>query len=375
MTHKSIVIVGGGPVGLTMALKLAKQGKVVTVIDQGLTKHQDARVLALSSASYKILHELDTWPEDLTTAINCVQISHHGLGIAQIHTHELKLEQLGSTIRYASLCAHLEAIVANEPLIEFICASVTNVHDGSAFATISYRDSQQAEQLLTAELVIMAEGGKLLADKPKKIDHDYVQQALIFHIKTLAKHENLAHERFGGIGPLVLLPFEDHYVVVWSLDYQLAEQFKADTAQLIQTLNLEFTNRLGGAKLLNVPVSFPLRLTQVQKRLQQRVVLIGNSAQTVHPVSAQGLNLGLRDVINLSALMAKDDKVNLTRLQQYDKLRNKDVNAVIGFTHLLATKLESNNKLLAHLRGAGVIALSNLPLLKNFVARSLIFGL
>lgn len=375
MTHKAIVIVGGGPVGLTMALKLAKQGKSVTVIDQGLAKQQDARVLALSSASCNILNQLDAWPNELTTAINCVQISHQGLGVAQIYAHELELQHLGSTIKYASICAYLEAIVAGEPLIQFICASVTDVYDGSAFATIRYRDSSQVEQLLTAELVIMAEGGKLLADKPKKIDHNYAQQALIFHIKTLAKHENLAHERFGGIGPLVLLPFEDHYVVVWSLDSELAEQFKVDHAQLIQTLNTEFIQRLGGAKLLNVPVSFPLRLTQVQKRLQQRVVLIGNSAQTVHPVSAQGLNLGLRDVINLSDLMAQDDKVNLIRLKQYDKLRNKDVNAVIGFTHLLATKLESNNKLLTHLRGVGVIAISNLPLLKNFVARSLIFGL
>ncbi len=375
MTHKSIVIVGGGPVGLTMALKLAKQGKKVTVIDQGLVKQQDARVLALSFASCNILNELGAWPNDLTTAINCVQISHQGLGITQIHAYELQLEQLGSTIKYANLCTHLDAIVASEPLIQLICANVTNVYDGPEFATIEYNDTQQSEQLITAELVIMAEGGKLLADKPKKIDHNYAQQALIFHIKTLAKHANLAHERFGGIGPLVLLPFEDHYVVVWSLKSELAEQFKVDHSQLMQALDAEFTQRLGGATLLDEPVSFPLRLTQVQKRLQQRIILIGNSAQTVHPVSAQGLNLGLRDVVHLSNLMAEDAETDLTTLQRYDQLRNKDVNAVISFTHLLATKLESNNKLLAHLRGAGVIALSNLPQIKNFVARSLIFGL
>lgn len=376
MTHKKIVIVGGGPVGLSMAIKLAKQGKAVTLIDQGLTKANDARVLALSHASYEILSELQAWPDkDCTTAINCVQISHRGLGITQITAPELKLDQLGFTLKYANICAKLEAIANAEPLIQLILGNVIAVHDGAEFATICYSDANNAEQILSTELLIMAEGGKLLADQPKKIKHDYQQQALIFHIQTAQKPANLAHERFGGIGPLVLLPFEDHYVVVWSLASDLAEQLKANHPQLISKLDDEFTQRLGGAKLLSAPVSFPLHLIQIPKRVLTRIILIGNSAQIVHPVSAQGLNLGLRDVVQLSDLISEDDQINLIKLQQYDKLRNKDANAVIGFTHLLATKLETKNNLFSHLRGAGIIALSNLPLVKNFVAKSLIFGL
>jgi 2-octaprenyl-6-methoxyphenol hydroxylase len=105
------------------------------------------------------------------------------------------------------------------------------------------------------------------------------------------------------------------------------------------------------------------------------MILIGNSAQIVHPVSAQGLNLGLRDVQVLSGILAKNNKVEITDIAIFDKLRDKDAAAVINFTHVLATKLESKNKIIEHLRGAGIIALSNMPPVQNFVARSLIFGI
>ena len=158
MTHKKIVIVGGGPVGLSMAIKLAKQGKAVSLIDQGLTKANDARVLALSHASYVTLNGLQAWPNDCT-AINCVQISHQGLGVAQITAPELKLNQLGFTVKYASVCAKLEAIANAEPLIQLILGNVITVHDGAEFATICYSDANNAEQILGTDLLIMAEGG------------------------------------------------------------------------------------------------------------------------------------------------------------------------------------------------------------------------
>jgi 2-octaprenyl-6-methoxyphenol hydroxylase len=91
-------------------------------------------------------------------------------------------------------------------------------------------------------------------------------------------------------------------------------------------------------------------------------------------VSAQGLNLGLRDVQVLSGILAKNNKIEITDVAVFDKLRDKDAAAVINFTHFLATKLESKSKTVGHLRGVGIIALSNMPPVQNFVARSLIFG-
>lgn len=376
MLHKSIVIIGGGPVGLSLALSIAKQGKQVTLIDRGIDKSSDGRVLALSYASYTILNNLRAWPQsDLTTAINTVQISHKGLGVSQINAKALGLECLGYTVSYAHLCDSLTHEVQQNQLIDYIVAEVSQINDGAGYACVQYKQADEVK-LITCDLLILAEGGRLLASiNHKKIDYDYAQQALIFHIKTKVKPNGVAHERFAGSGPLVLLPFKDHYVVVWSLNNSDANYYKQHTDTMIAQLNTEFTRRLGSAELISPVVTFPLRLIQTSQRLHERTVIIGNSAQVVHPVSAQGLNLGLRDVLVLSELLAKGDKVDLTLLAEYDSVRQKDVNAVIGFTHFLATKMETNNQLLAHLRGAGIIGLSNLPFAQNIIARSLIFGI
>ncbi len=374
MVHKEIVIVGGGPVGLSLALEIANQNKKVLLIDKLLNSREvDGRVLALSYASYLILKRLKAWSSN-ATAIDSVQISHTGLGISNINAHELNINHLGYTIEYTELCSKLIEQVKEHPLIEILERHVLNVQDGQSFATIEYLSQENKPDIMTANLVVMAEGGKLLADESKKINHDYEQQAIVAHIKTKNKSQNIAYERFAVSGPLVLLPFKDHYVMVWSMKNELAEQVKQDPASLVSKLNQEFTNRLGGAQLISQVASFPLKLTQVKQRFRKKIVLIGNSAQTVHPVSAQGLNLGLRDVVMLSRLLATSQQIDFTQLGLFDNLRSKDANAVIGFTHFLATFLERQGSAFNHIRGAGLIALSNLPFAQKFIAKSLIFG-
>lgn len=374
MLHKQIVIVGGGPVGLSLALEIAGQGKSVVLIDQAINKTIDGRVLALSYASQIIINRLGAWPSS-ATPIDCVQISHAGLGISCIRAQQLQIDHLGYTVKYAELYKNLFYQVQQNKLIEIVESQVVSVHDNDNFATIEYLSTDNQPSFLTADLTILAEGGKLLTDKAKKINHDYQQQALVAHIQIKDKTKNIAYERFAHSGPLVLLPFADHYVVVWSLSNQVAVEFKNDPQKLCSSLNAEFAKRLGGATLLSPIFSFPLKLSQVKKRLRKRVVLIGNSAQTVHPVSAQGLNLGLRDAVMLSQLLAQSEIIDLEQLKTFDKLRDKDANAVIGFTHFLAAFLEKQGKLINHLRAAGLIALSNFPIAQNFIARSLIFGI
>lgn len=371
MSHKEFVIVGGGPVGLSMAISLARAGKKVTLIDHGLDKVNDGRVLALSFSSQKFLTEIGAWPQN-PTAINEVQISHSGLGISRIKAGDLNLSNLGFTVSYTELCAKLLSVAKNMPLIELIIGVVTKVESNNAYSCVEYLQDEHAK-LITCELLIMAEGGKLLNKLAKIKNHDYTQQAIVAHIKTKLFHNSVAHERFGVLGPLVLLPYQDHYVVVWSLADTQAADFIASPDLFISTLDDVFSKRFGGAKLLGGLYKFPLKLHQIKSRVNQRMVIIGNSAQLVHPVSAQGLNLGLRDVRSLRDIIVKDGD-NFSGLLAWDKSRQHDVDAVVAFTHFLATKMEPQSKLLQHLRGAGIIALSNLPLIQNKVAQSLIFG-
>ena len=130
--------------------------------------------------------------------------------------------------------------------------------------------------------------------------------------------------------------------------------------------------RFGKIKLAGPIHSYPLRLQVARKRVIDRIVLIGNSAQTLHPISAQGMNLAFRDAATLCDLISNNQ--DFKDLSSYDKLRSKDANIVINFTHNLAKFLEFDNKIVNHIRGIGIIALSNIKKLQNIIANSLIFG-
>lgn len=374
MLHQKIIIAGGGPVGLTLALYLARQNKEVMVIDQKFDYHQDGRVLALSYASMQILARVNGWLSTKVSPIRCVQISHSGLGISNIKAESVGLPELGYTIAYSDLCDHLLNQVKSHTNIQLLNAKINQVSDSSGYAVLDCTDLASNSLTYTCELLIMAEGGKLLATDKKKIEHDYQQKAVIAKIKVKAPIGEVAFERFTKVGPLVLLPYNDVYVVVWALENELAEKVLADSDLFVRMLDEHYTNRLGGASLSGGISSFPLKLTQAQTRLKKRLILLGNSAQTVHPISAQGLNLGLRDVATLAHLLEANQEIDFDRIAQFDGFRSNDANSVIGFTHFLASFVEKPGQLFQHLRGVGIIGLSNLPFIQNKIAKRLIYG-
>ncbi len=373
MLHYEIIVIGTGPVGLTLSLMLAKQGKQVCILDAGSI--QDGRVLALSYASYEMLDSLGVWPSECATPINTVNISHQGLGVTNITCESINLPHLGYTISYTDLCKSLLEEVLCQANILFIKGLAINVVSGEYFSSITYT-AIDGDKNVSCDLVVLADGGKIPINNIKYNEFDYKQKAIVAHIKT-GSIINLAtaYERFTSNGQLVLLPYMDHYIVVWAVDSAMADKYQQNPSQFIIALNDVFTNRLGGATLLGNLFSFPLHLQVAKQKNLQRAILLGNSAQTVHPVSAQGLNLGLRDVLNLSQLLSKYvDLKTSCDLSLYHKLREKDTSFVINLTHNLVKFLESKSKVTTNFRSAGIIGLSNIPKLQNILANSLIFG-
>lgn len=377
--HKEIVIVGGGPIGLTTALILLQKGFQVTVLDSGKSKVNDGRVLALSYASVEFLKEHDVWGAEFATIINEVHVSHKGLGVTRVVAHDLELETLGCTIKYADMCKVLENKIMGSERFEFITAAVDEVAHSKNYATITYRHDN-AIDYVTADLVIMAEGGNVKLLDVLHDFYDYEQTAVVATIATSVKQNGVAYERFGNDGGLVLLPYQNNYVLVWSLNNAIVENTRFNKSLVQEKLQaLPFMERFGNFTIKDEVYQFPLKLRFTKKRVLDNVVLIGNSAQTVHPVSAQGMNIGLRDAKILSdvILNAKDYRTNifcLDKLKEYDKLRGCDALLAVGFTHYLAEFVDLDMPIINHIRGAGIIALSNCKILQNKVANSLIFG-
>lgn len=374
MLHHEVTIIGAGPVGLFLALKLSNQGKSVNIISDGMA--QDGRILALSYASYEMLDSLGAWPSQLATPIDIVNISHNGLGVSNIVNKNIHLPHLGYTVSYNDLCSSLLTEVLQRKNINMIEARVTDVDSGKIFSSVKYISSAGVNKYITSDLVILADGGKICVKGVSYKQFDYQQKAIVAHVKIGDEiSQQIAYERFSSDGALVLLPYNDHYIVVWAVDSMLSNDYLCNYDKFIKELDITFTNRLGGARLIGGLHSFSLYLQVAKTRVLPRLVLLGNSAQTVHPVSAQGLNLGLRDVQALSMILSSQSNLaNNCDLSTYEQMRNKDSSFVVGFTHNLVRFLDSKSQLITHLRGAGIIGLSNIPKLQNTLANSLIFG-
>ncbi len=369
MLHRPIIIVGGGPIGLTTALLLARSGREVTVLDAGNSKASDGRVLALSYASMDLLNELNAWPHTRATAINQVHISHSGLGVTRMLAEDVNLPQLGYTIKYADICAQLNKEVSQCSNIQLKTCIVEEVISGKSFATLGYRGEHEIEYI-TTDLAILAEGGKIKINDVSYTEHSYEQHAIIAEIKTQKPHANIAYERFDNSGAMVLLPHNSNYTLVWSLPSNEVEQIITDKSLSEKLAQLSFIKRFGKIEVGSAVHSFPLKLQVAKTRVLDKVVLIGNSAQTVHPVSAQGMNLGLRDARVLCECMSSPSSEN--NITEFNQSRAEDAKLVIGFTHSLARFIDKPQ--VSHLRGAGIVALSNCKTLQNFIANSLIFG-
>lgn len=373
MQHKNITIVGGGPTGLLAALCLAKQGRDVTVFDAGLGKNvSDGRLLALSFASCFELDQLGVMDFSLATVIDTVHISHNGFGVCSIKNSDVNLEHLGYTIRYTALLNKLKMAVAKYSNISLKAVHVKKVIPGENYVTVI----DDNENSCTADLVIMAEGASTEIAGIEYDIFDYEQMAVIASISPQIYHSGVAFERFEEDGPLVLLPDGNNYSLVWARSIDNTNNLRDPTWLMNELKNTGFMLRFGEFIISKQIHTYPLKRKIARQKVLPRVILVGNSAQTVHPISAQGLNIGIRDVLTLTGLLGGHNEIdNITCLEIYESLRHKDVRFVTGFTHFLVRFLEQQSALARYCRGVGMGVLNYCPPIRKILANSLIFGM
>ena len=225
----------------------------------------------------------------------------------------------------------------------------------------------------------MADGGKLLAQQYPPEVHDYGQSALITHITCSAPQAKMAFERFTPQGPLALLPFTEGYELVWTAPHQAAQDMLAwDDAKFLHELHQHFGDRVGEFLTVGKRTSFPLGLRRApQQSPMPHVVLLGNAAQTMHPVAGQGFNMGLRDAWELAQeiLDAVPEALGAeAMLAAYRSQRRTDREAGIRFTDGLVRLFSNDLPLVSAGRAAALTALDCLPFVKKFVAKRMMFG-
>jgi 2-octaprenyl-6-methoxyphenol hydroxylase len=382
--HVDVLIVGGGPVGGALALSLADTGLNIALVEAKPEPTGDARALALAHASRESLAPLGVWPAEAATAIRTVYVSQqHTFGRVKLTCDDLDLPALGYVMPYAALARAMHQQLLTNPRIHYLPATaVTELKLLDGYAAATLRRHGNAD-LITARLAVLAEGGKLLASAGIAQDeHDYAQHALVAEVTVGTPHEGRAFERFATDGPIALLPIDgEHgrrYALVWTRPAEdPLNAANLPDADFLRELQARVGERAGLLLRVGARATFPLRLKWATAHHARRVAVVGNAAQTLHPVAGQGFNLGLRDALALARLIKATPPTELgtaAMLARYASLRRRDSLATVGFTDGLIRMFGQNLPALRKARRYGMLALDNFKPLRRGFAQRMVFG-
>ena len=383
-TH-DIAVVGAGMVGAALALKLAREGFDVVVVEPrapapwSAADEVDLRVVALAPSSARLFAELGIWSELVAARVCAYQHMHVWDALVPGELNFNANEQGASALGW---------IVENRAIQHVLWRSlqrdvnVTLHYPARVIATDA--DAQRRTltlddgSVLSARLVVAADGANsamrgMLAIKTH--ERDYAQRAIVAHVTTQRPHEYTAWQRFVAGAVLAFLPLDDgRCSIVWSLPEAQANRILAlDDGQFCAELGAAFDFRLGTITATTSRAAFPLRMRSADRYLAPRFALLGDAAHVVHPLAGQGVNLGLRDAHELAATLthAHEQKRNFAAdavLRKYERRRRSD-NTVSAHTFDAIQRIfASNNMPVATLRGAALTIAERVGPIKRLLA-------
>lgn len=380
---QSLVIVGGGPVGLVLALTMQQQGFSVCVLEtrkKGAAYH-DHRALALSYGSKMILDKLGVWKiaAETSTAINTIHVSQRGsAGRTKLNANDYDLPALGYVVSYGALMQALDSSINAENVRYEATASAIRLNDQSAEVDFSFAGENQT---VSSELLVVAEGGRSLENIPtlKRKTKSYGHDALVSKVSCELPHCHIAYERFTPAGPMALLPNgKRDFSLVWTGEKDSIDRLLTlEDCEFLNELHQAFGDRVGQFLSIEKRMSFPLMKSQLEDNITPHLAVIGNSAQTMHPVAGQGFNVGLRDATSLASILLQLPESawgSKNTLEDYAKMRLKDTKGGLMFTDFLVSVFSNDLVGLPSVRGLGLGLLDVLMPAKSMLVRKMTYG-
>ena len=355
--RRDVVIAGGGMVGLTLALALARGGLEVIVADpmtaeQMGDEHFDGRVAALAFASVRMLRVLGLWQrlEGEAQPINDILVSESVMGQGpspfSLHFDHREIgEPLGHIVENRHIRqALLAEIAAEKRILFFPGTSVSGLTVKEDLARITLSDGSE----IAAPLAVAAEGRESALREAQGIGiigWEYGQTGIVTTVRHERPHQGVAYEQFLPTGPFAILPMTGNRAsLVWTEEASQARRLLAlPEAPFAAEIGRRFGMHLGEVAPIGPRWAYPLRLHLARSYVKDRFALVGDAAHTIHPLAGQGLNLGLKDVAALTETLLDAARLGLDYgrldvLRRYERWRRFD-------SFVLAVATDSLNRL------------------------------
>lgn len=386
MQQSDVIIIGGGLVGMTLALALDRHGLSSAVVDSAdlsttLAPGFDGRASAIASASARMFQAIGLWDSiaEHGCAIDEIRVTD---GLSRLHLHfdgrEGDTGPLGYMFENRRLRTALIEAVGRAPHLRLHApARYRSVDRGATGVRVELDDGTA----LSAPLVIAADGRRSALRETAGIRvarWQYDQTAIVTMIEHSVPHGNVAFELFYPTGPFAILPMRStglsggRSAIVWTVE---ADDAAAYLGLPERALAAEIAKRMGGflgeVRLIAPASSYPLGFHHAERYVDERLALIGDAAHGIHPIAGQGLNMGLRDIAALVEVLVEGARLGLDLgdaqlLARYQGWRRLDNAMVAGATDILNRLFALPGRPAATVRRLGLAAVERVPPLKRF---------
>ena len=395
-SHYDIVIVGGGMVGISLALLLRalQPWNILLIEAQELASSDgpvsgaysssfDARSTALSWSSKNIYQSIGLWPQlkKHLSAIAQIHVSDRGhVGMTRIDAGDANVDALGYVVENQWLGSVLLNQLTKTDIQLLGSCKLETIEPLASGMRLQLQQADKDLQTIETKLLVIADGAGSTTAQQLGIQSQstpYDQTGIIANVSLEKPHGGVAYERFTDQGPMALLPLADfkgrpRSALVWTQPRAMAETLMAaDEQAFLEQLQLRFGYRLGHFKQLGKRVAYPLALTTATEQVRRHLVVMGNAAHSLHPVAGQGFNLSLRDAAALANGLAEaGDRIgDLAVLQNYQQQQAIDQRNTVLFSDSLPKLFGLSSSIVALGRNSGLLAMDLIPSLRNSFAQ------
>ncbi len=387
--HTDVAIVGGGIVGMTLAAALSRSGLHITLIDASTREAglQRERAYAITLLTGQIFEGLGLWRSilpDITTFDTIRLADADCPAVINLRPQDLGTPALGYVGEHRVLVRELQRYLDGATNVSWLCpARVASVAYDERSTLLRVEKGSETYPI-QAQLVVAADGSRSQLRQQagiKTLGWKYWQSCVTAVIRPEKSHGNVAREHFWPSGPFATLPLPDNRCqIVLTAPHAEAERLmEMSEREFLAVLSLRYGGALGQIKLLSDRHLFPVKLMHSRQYAKPRLALVGDAAHCCHPVGGQGLNLGIRDAAALAqtllaAHQAGQDIGALQTLKRYERWRQVENLAILGFTDVLDRSFSNSWPPLVLVRRLGLRLMARLRLAR-WLALKIMTGL